>query len=585
MTPCLRKSREPHNIARKARKDQTCFFAHTKTRPTRADVLDTESSLCLPQADTASIAFGIPCNANACACQNLASPLMHSTLQHRHCVCATIVLQRNVAQSGVTAIKANDSACDQTYPSCNQCSIRGLACPGVNEDQRVVIWKGIFKACHDAIPHDHNRSRSLKPSHGRNPFPVDDNDDPIIANEVLTSRRIFQSAETTLRSFLTSQFLIWGSCMPTVYSRTSNGSCFDYAVRSASLFIFANQHSDSGLSEKAELCYGSALRSLRAALASRRRGNNEELIFAIQALRMIEDISPTGVPTHSPHLRGILTLLHLREQAGYERVTPSTIEVVYGIICDSFSLLLDDPYGSAYLVKSKIVARSAPGPPTLLQMHCYSIGRLRSRLTRLNEPQEIEILAIVGKASMLDRQLDQWTAELPSDWLPHTEHASQSIEEPEHAAEFYDTIFFSKLFNAYRCARLHLHETVLSALDMLPAPLTKSSHESSALHSRKILNLMMDGICASIPYHLHRVDSTGKPTTPDARGIIGAHALVWPLSVVLRHANVESWHRKVALQTLQHIAAKSGLGKANLAVRKAIAEAETRAVGKCIGVG
>ncbi|KXT09802.1 hypothetical protein AC579_6552 [Pseudocercospora musae] len=475
--------------------------------------------------------------------------------------------------------------CDQTYPRCNQCSVTGLDCPGVIEDQRVVIWKGICQAVHDAISYDHDRSWSLKPSHGRNPFPVDDNDDPIIANEVLTSRRIFQSAETTLRSFLTSQFSIWGSSMPSVYSQTTDGSCFDYAVRSASLFIFANQHSDSGLSEKAELCYGSALRSLRAALTGRHQGNNEELIFTIQAMHMIEDISPTGVPTHSPHLRGILNLLHLREQAGYERVTPSTIEVVYGIICDSFPLLLDDPYGSAYLVKSKIVARSAPGPPTLLQMHCYNIGSLRSRLTRQNEPQEIEILAIVGKASMLDRQLNQWTADLPPDWLPHTEYPSHSIDKPESAAEFYDTIFFAKLFNAYRCARLHLHETVLSALHMLSATSDNSSHESSALQSREIVTLMMDGICASIPYHLHKVNSTGKPTTPDARGVIGAHALVWPLSVVLRRAHVDSWHRKVALETLQYIAAKRGLRKADLAVRKAIADDETRAVEKFIGIG
>ncbi|KAF7191492.1 hypothetical protein HII31_06994 [Pseudocercospora fuligena] len=362
--------------------------------------------------------------------------------------------------------------------------------------------------------------------------------------------------------------------MPSVYSRTADGSCFDYAVRSASLFIFANQHSDSGLSEKAELCYGSALRSLRAALTDRKRGNNEELIFAIQAMHMIEDIAPTGVPIHSPHLRGILSLLQLREQAGYERVTPSTIEVVYGIICDSFPLLLGDPYGSAYLVKSKIVARSAPGPPTLLQIHCYNIGRLRSRLRRLDGPHEIEILAIVGKASMLDRQLDQWTAELPSDWLPHSEHASQSSEEPESAAEFYDTIFFSKLFNAYRCARIHLHETVLQAFELLPAPPNKSSHQSSTTHSREIVDLMMDGICASIPYHLHKVDSNGKPTAPDARGVIGAHALVWPLSVVLRHATTGSWHRRSALATLQYIAAKSGLRKADLAVKEAIAATE-----------
>lgn len=297
------------------------------------------------------------------------------------------------------------------------------------------------------------------------------------------------------------------------------------------------------------------------------------MIFAIQAMHMIEDIAPTGVPTHSPHLR-ILSLLQLREQAGYERVTPSTIEVVYGIICDSFPLLLDDPYGSAYLVKSKIVARSAPGPPTLLQMHCYNIGRLRSRLRRLNEPHEVELLAIVGKASMLDRQLDQWTSELPSDWLPHTTHASQSSEQLESAAEFYDTIFFSKLFNTYRCARSHLHETVLQALEMLSVPSNKTSHESSATHSKEAIRLMMDGICASIAYHLHKVDSNGKPTAPDARGVIGAHALVWPLSVVMQHADVDSWHRKVALKTLQHIAARSGLRKADLAVKKAIAESE-----------
>ena len=202
-------------------------------------------------------------------------------------------------------------------------------------------------------------------------------------------------------------------------------------------------------------------------------------------------------------------------------------------------------------------------------------------------PHEIELLAIVGKASMLDRQLDQWTSELPPDWLPHTSHADQSSEEPETAAEYYDTIFFSKLYNTYRCARIHLHETVLQALELLPAPPNKPSHQSSTTHSREIINLMMDGICASIPYHLHKVDSNGKPTAPDARGVIGAHALVWPLSVVLRHAETSSWHRRSALTTLQYVAAKSGLRKADLAVKTAIAESEvdhTRDVHKNVDI-
>ena len=105
----------------------------------------------------------------------------------------------------------------------------------------------------------------------------------------------------------------------------------------------------------------------------------------------------------------------------------------------------------------------------------------------------------------LDKQLIQWTATIPDDWVPIHIRGIESIPSSIRNAGLYQphciihkSIFTANVLNGHCCSRIKVQLIKISCIDHLESTLLASGRTNAC----NIIQEMADTICASVPFFL-----------------------------------------------------------------------------------
>ena len=135
----------------------------------------------------------------------------------------------------------------------------------------------------------------------------------------------------------------------------------------------------------------------------------------------------------------------------------------------------------------------------------------------------------------------------------------------ELSKEFFNDIQAAKVWNQYRRVRICLNETLLAVANDLieqhcwDLSLTAMRQLGDVFtHARDVIQSMVSGICNTVDYHMHRIDSEGQACSDKSQRLLGGKTVLSPLEVVLRCQESTSEDKAQAGSALEEI--RHGLG-------------------------
>ncbi len=202
-----------------------------------------------------------------------------------------------------------------------------------------------------------------------------------------------------------------------------------------------------------------------------------------------------------------------------------------------------------------ICARSeSPTFPARLGNIAFAISVLRGKLNRasLGHSHPQPMLEILKKSSILDQELMTWRLSVPREWetfsviSPHERR--QPLEDGGSAlastwlgyTASYPDPLIAKLMNQFRMHSISIqfvsirctswiaeHRSAKHPAPDLPMPEdVVTDHDLSTLKARNAIKTLVDGICATVPFHLGELgqnqsvgrDTSNKPLEQDSVG-------------------------------------------------------------------
>ena len=170
-------------------------------------------------------------------------------------------------------------------------------------------------------------------------------------------------------------------------------------------------------------------------------------------------------------------------------------------------------------------------------------------------------MGILNAAERIDIRLAQLAPQFGGRWgiIRHV-----SLRKPT-ALDYYHDIQVAKVWNQQRSTRIALNEFLLEICDGFQIPhRVRNNIDLEILRRRSIevITSMSSAICASIPFHLGKVDANGRKCSSDAQQVAGACALIWPLETVAKCRYNGEDHRLIARATLEEIGQAVGVRQA-----------------------
>ena len=171
---------------------------------------------------------------------------------------------------------------------------------------------------------------------------------------------------------------------------------------------------------------------------------------------------------------------------------------------------------------------------------------------------------VFDAAERIDTRLAQLASQFGGRWDIHSIPKPTQTGEPT-ALDYYQDIQVAKVWNQQRSTRMALHELQLEFCEQLHVSHQVRDNHGLATHRRQsieIVTSLSSEICASIPFHLRKLNDSGRKCSSDAQQVAGACALIWPLETIAKcHYNGEN-HRIVARATLAEIGHVIGVRQA-----------------------
>lgn len=125
----------------------------------------------------------------------------------------------------------------------------------------------------------------------------------------------------------------------------------------------------------------------------------------------------------------------------------------------------------------------------------------------------------------------------------------------------YRDIWIGNVWLGHFSKRTHLHSVILHCVSLLGPgdPL----HDQNG-YSRSVIARMVSGLCASIPFMLGEIDSSGRRVTKAKKIALGGYLLVCGLQIGRQAVEEGSETEKLFLHTFEHIDKNMGIRSARL---------------------
>lgn len=370
----------------------------------------------------------------------------------------------------------------------------------------------------------------------------------------------------------------WYSFLPELYHQASTDACIKATLLATSCFLAANQLQDAGMLQKARGAYGSALRAVNAAIADPQRSLEDETLASILLLNVLDDIAGNSSFLACSHVYGCAQLIRIRETKGYR--TKCSRDLAHSVIIQIQPPLMQGLEVETDLFEQDCISdwlweRSQSSPTSEVATFSLRVRRISRTICRaLSEDGDTaeysaRLISLVEDAMCVELAMAEWYKRQDGRWA----RKSATLRGKDSPfVDYYSDIQVAKVWNYWRVARILLHGVLLDAIDRI----TTSSYtfgrglELLRRNSLIIMERMLSGIAASIPFHLQRIDEQGRPTTQVSQRALGGRALMWPLKMMLECRWSTATHRNEAVQALHFIGDVVGVKQAVTYLRQAI---------------
>lgn len=308
---------------------------------------------------------------------------------------------------------------------------------------------------------------------------------------------------------------------------------------------------------------------MNSAISHAQQRLQDETLCSVLILNILDDVTGQKSFAAGTHLTGCAQLLKLREDQDFW--TSCTQDLAHSIVIQTQAQVVRNYQPDHESSKGWLCNQTFERPAALIYEWCLEIGRLSKTASRSlqsnGDPESglgTALLAVIQKARQLDSLGVNWYMRGGSRWSYQTIYLYSSSEHLT-TVDYYSDVQVAKVWNQYRSARIILHEIVVAATQCLQK--FDSSRENDYLvaterKSLSIITSMLSGICQSIPFHLQKIDSSGRQCSPQSQRVLGGCALIWPLETVLRCRWREAHHRDQVTGALNEIGYVVGVRQA-----------------------
>ncbi|KAK0669752.1 hypothetical protein QBC41DRAFT_101797 [Cercophora samala] len=180
------------------------------------------------------------------------------------------------------------------------------------------------------------------------------------------------------------------------------------------------------------------------------------------------------------------------------------------------------------------------------------------------------IKEFLARAQALDAEAVEWFATLPPSWqieyIPYSSSGNENIF--PGVVHVYPDMWTAAILNLARATRMVLMSIIVRCVAFLVRPGDYRTTPEYAFAARTASNVVGD-IIASIPFHLGhlppRKDKNGKPMENSLTGRgLGGYFLTWPLACVVSHDHVTNSQREYVRGRLKYIGDELGIKYARL---------------------
>ncbi|KAJ5502330.1 hypothetical protein N7463_005204 [Penicillium fimorum] len=441
--------------------------------------------------------------------------------------------------------------CNLLRPRCSQCARAGLDCTG-------------YRSQSDLLFRDQTKS-TIRKLHASSSRVTAANKDAACWS-VVAMTPTFNIEELAQKVFSDSFGGILGDkCKLWMDSGAEHPSSATISLTSVGLAALAVVHKDPDIMDLARRKYTFAIRVLNKAIVAHQGSRIEQSIagsFILSIFEMITCDNKSSSNAWQKHVHGAAAFLGYLCSANGLPVSPvkEIIEICYtttlaclisGKTVPRFLLELPGRFGASSN------ASQGDEDPLLSAMRLFAIMgtlvNIRDLATQsFSPPSQLVELAIQS-----DQALQNWATSLPASWIYH--------ELPKGPQYIYQDVWYARMWNHYRLARILANRIIIDNFDILSPPMLpvdnfKQQHDQSY----ETISTLLQGIYISLPFMLN---SEQMPATsmPLSAAIFFTTALLQSLlELTDRAALIQDWSSPTSEVLGERFAFTKGIVMQNL---------------------
>lgn len=461
------------------------------------------------------------------------------------------------------------SQCDETKPTCNQCTKSRRQCPGYKDEFDLVFRnetkateRRARKANRKSLARDREETGIVSPGKPHLPSPADST-----ASSTTLTRNLHTPVEQTASCHFVANFVLIpreGSTkgfheylIPLLKSEPST-SHIHHAFNACALASLGNrpEASTTNLNSRALGHYTKALAATHLAIQDPDMSKADATLASVLLLGLFENITARqmGMFAWGSHIEGAIQLVQARgrKQLRSKMGLNLFVAVRTQMIIHTLTNCTPPVMGVDWWLRDAIQDEAAG--------HCQRLAietaEIRAEATRLMSaisrgPENINIiLDMIRRAQKIDQDLVSWMADLPEHftyrtvaWEDHVPGGDyERAEVFPGRVDVYQDFWSASVVNMARCSRIILASVTVRCAAWVCSPVDYRTTPEYATAARTCVDTITD-IIASVPYqlgwHLKRPELVERANLSGfACGIEGIHKslpgyfLTWPLAVL-----------------------------------------------------
>ncbi|KAI1428954.1 hypothetical protein F5Y12DRAFT_782219 [Xylaria sp. FL1777] len=489
--------------------------------------------------------------------------------------------------------------CDETKPTCNQCSKSRRQCPGYMDDFDL-MFRNETKATERRAQRANKKALAQK-AEKQDPYL---NDIPSAHHLVPTSAKVSGSLVVASPGFsieeqagchFISHFVLMPKDGRTVghmdfllplLKQEGPDSHIQHAFNACALTFLNNRRRLGGrIWDRALTEYSMALARTNAALQDRESQKSDASLAAVLLLGMFENISAKQISSFNwgSHVDGAVQLVRARGREQTRTKVGSQLFIAVRTLMSVYCLTASKAptMGAEWWLDNTVFSKTA----VVIQGLMIRTSEIRAQIAQLIDtltktPENVELmLEIIRKAKAVDQEVVAWqqNQRVSEDWNYRTVAWEDSVLNGDYAkaevfpgrVDVYNDIWIGSVSNSARTVRLILHAAIVRCTAWVCSPVDYRTTPEYATAAGVCRDAITD-IIASVPYflgwHLKRKDVGVKTKfgtfacgeEDRAKGLAG-YLVTWPLTCVISQDYATDAQRAWVLGRLRKIGIELGV--------------------------